>query len=194
MMVGLLCALLAAILTGFATVLQALGARRADGRTAASVVSALRQWPFVCGIGMDILGFGAELIALRRLPLFVVEATLASALAVTAVGASRILRVRLRGVEWVAVAAVCAGLALLALTSGREGTGKGDEPLRVGALLAQWDGCAGVGGAVRVQRRSRSRSGLHRGPRLRLVGVSVRILPTGGVGELLTEHTTPHHR
>ncbi|MEV3993951.1 hypothetical protein AB0J57_34250 [Streptomyces sp. NPDC049837] len=188
MMVGLLCALLAAILTGFATVLQALGARRAAGRTAASVVSALRQWPFVCGVGMDILGFGAELIALRRLPLFVVEATLASALAVTAVGASRMLKVRLRGVEWVAVAAVCAGLALLALTGGREGTGRGDEPLRVAALLAAV-GLAVLGWAARSAPGGARGAvlGFIAGLDFGLVGLSVRILPEGAVGELLTE-------
>ncbi|MEU9080501.1 hypothetical protein [Kitasatospora sp. NPDC048538] len=192
MLIGLLSALLAALLTGTATVLQAVGARRAatspqTGETAA-LAGALRQWPFLVGVGMDMLGFAAELVALGRLPLYVVEAALASALAVTAVGASRVLGVRLRRSEWLGVAAVCAGLCVLALTAGRDGQGKGDEALRLGVLLVA---VLLLGAGRLVVRFGGARRtpllGLVAGLQFGVVGVAARVLPDPRLPDLLTE-------
>ncbi|MFJ9608482.1 hypothetical protein ACIRS1_19315 [Kitasatospora sp. NPDC101176] len=192
MLIGLLSALLAALLTGTATVLQAVGARRAatspqTGETAA-LAGALRQWPFLAGVGMDMLGFAAELVALGRLPLYVVEAALASALAVTAVGASRVLGVRLRRSEWLGVAAVCAGLCVLALTAGRDGQGKGDEALRLGVLLVA---VLLLGAGRLVVRFGGARRtpllGLVAGLQFGVVGVAARVLPDPRLPDLLTE-------
>jgi drug/metabolite transporter (DMT)-like permease len=72
------------------------------------------------GVGLDLLGFVAELAALRSLPLFVVQAAIAANLAVTAVVAARVLHSRLVPREWIAVAAVCAGLGMLGLAAGHE--------------------------------------------------------------------------
>ena len=38
------------------------------------IVRLLRQWRFVASLGIDLLGFLAQLVALRRLPLFAVQA------------------------------------------------------------------------------------------------------------------------
>jgi len=86
---GLACALFAAAAFGAASVLQAI-ASRATGRGSRVVdpwllVRVLRQWRFVAGVGLDALGALAQLLALRVLPLFVVQTALAASLAVTAI-------------------------------------------------------------------------------------------------------------
>lgn len=122
----MICALASSVCFGAASVLQAMAARAATPGTGGGVdvalmLRALRQWRYVAGLGMDGLGFVLQIVALRTLPIYVVGAALAASLAVTAVIASRVLRVRLSRVEWTAVGVVCAGLALLALASGKEG-------------------------------------------------------------------------
>ncbi|GIH16523.1 membrane protein [Rugosimonospora africana] len=121
---GLLAVFGSAVCYGVASVFQAIGARRApdSGRTVGPriLVRALRQGPFVAGVALDGGGFVFQLIALRSLPLFLVQAGQASNLAVTAVVAVPILAARLNGRQWAAVAGVCAGLALLSASAGDE--------------------------------------------------------------------------
>jgi drug/metabolite transporter (DMT)-like permease len=122
-LLSLLGAVAAAVCFGVASVLQALAARQQPvgaGVDPRLLVRLLGRLPFLLGVGLDLLGFVAELAALRSLPLFVVQAAIAANLAVTAVVAVRVLRVRLSRTEWAAVAAVCVGLALLGLSSGHE--------------------------------------------------------------------------
>ncbi|WP_245234540.1 hypothetical protein [Streptomyces flavochromogenes] len=136
----MICALASSVCFGAASVLQAMAARATTPGTGGGVDialmwRALRQWRYIAGLSMDGLGFGLQIVALRTLPIYVVGAALAASLAVTAVIASRVLRVRLSRVEWTAVGVVCAGLALLALASGKEGHQDGPEWLPW-ALLA----------------------------------------------------------
>lgn len=136
----MICALASAFCFGAASVFQAMAARAAEPGTGGGVDvalmwRALRQWRYIAGLGMDTLGFALQIVALRTLPIYAVGAALAASLAVTAVIASRLLHVRLSRVEWVAVAVVCAGLAMLAFASGKEGHDGGSEALRW-ALLA----------------------------------------------------------
>ncbi|MFF4763603.1 DMT family transporter [Streptomyces sp. NPDC001292] len=139
----MVCALGAAVCFGTATVLQAIAARAATdsggGGDAALLLRAVRQWRYLAGLGLDGLGFLLQIAALRSLPIYVVGAALAASLAVTAVTASRLLRVRLSAVEWSAVGVVCAGLAMLGLASGTEGREDGSTALKwamLGAALA----------------------------------------------------------
>ncbi|WP_435974449.1 hypothetical protein [Streptomyces sp. Qhu_M48] len=137
----MICALASSVCFGAASVFQAMAARSTTPGTGGGVDvalmwRALRQWRYVAGLGMDGLGFVLQIVALRTLPVYVVGAALAASLAVTAVIASRVLRVRLRRVEWTAVAVVCAGLALLALSSGKEGHRSGPEWLPWALLAA----------------------------------------------------------
>ncbi|MEU0402550.1 hypothetical protein ABZ318_20380 [Streptomyces sp. NPDC006197] len=130
----MMCALASSVCFGAASVLQAMGARAAEPGTGGGVDvalmgRALRQWRYLAGLGMDGLGFVLQIVALRTLPIYVVGAALAASLAVTAVIASRVLKVRLSRVEWAAVAVVCAGLAMLALASGKEGHRDGSATL-----------------------------------------------------------------
>jgi drug/metabolite transporter (DMT)-like permease len=122
--VSLVGALLAAVCFGAASVLQAQAARTEPTRAEIDprlLARLLRNWRFLVGTGLDLLGFLFELAALRTLPLFLVQAAVAASLAVTALLAARLLHERLGPAEWAGVAAVCVGLALLGLSAGREG-------------------------------------------------------------------------
>lgn len=104
------------------------------GGAAVLLLRALRQWRYLAGLGLDGVGFLLQIVALRSIPIYAVGAALAASLAVTAVVASRLLHVRLSGVEWGAVAVVCAGLAMLGLASGAEGDRTGSLALKYATL------------------------------------------------------------
>ncbi|MBT2544588.1 hypothetical protein J7E99_28775 [Streptomyces sp. ISL-44] len=136
----MICALGAAICFGTASVLQAVAARAAEPGTGSGVdpallMRALRQWRYLAGLGLDAVGFVLQIIALRHIPIYAVGAALAASLAVTAVVASRLLKVRLSRTEWGAVWVVCAGLLMLGLASGEEGSGTGSLALELGLLV-----------------------------------------------------------
>lgn len=183
---GLLLAFCASVCMGAATVLQAMGARMGPG----GPVRAMCRWPFIAGVAVDTLGFLAELVALRSVPLFLVEAAVASSLAVTAIVASRVLHIRLRRAEWGAVAAVCLGLALLVVAAGREGSGDGDATLRwavlggsVGLALVGW----AVGARAPIRRNRAAVLGGLAGLSFGLVAVAARLLPEFTVPGILAE-------
>ncbi|MFF8414944.1 hypothetical protein [Streptomyces omiyaensis] len=178
----MVCALGSALCFGAATVFQAAAARAAEPGTGSGVDvgllwRALRQWRYVVGLGLDGLGFALEVVALRTLPLYAVGAALAASLAVTAALASRMLGARLSGIEWGAVAAVCAGLAMLALAAGREGHRTGPDALPW-ALLGIAAGVLLLGAAAgRLPDRSRALVlGLGSGIGFGVVEVAVRLL------------------
>ncbi len=126
-------ALLAALAYGAATVLQAVGVRRIAGSVGDPW--ARRLWLgrlYGIGLGLDGVGFLTSLVALRTLPLFVVESAIASSVAVTAVLSAVVLRVRLNRREVVAL--VVTGLGLVALAvSASEGPAR--RPGAVGWLV-----------------------------------------------------------
>ncbi|MER5523872.1 DMT family transporter [Streptomyces sp. NPDC002677] len=186
----MVCALAAAICFGTATVLQAVAARAAGdgtGGEAALLLRAVRQWRYLAGLGLDGLGFVFQILALRSLPIYAVSAALASSLAVTAVVAARLLRVRLSGLEWGAVGVVCAGLAMLGLASGPEGDRAGSDALKY-AMLATAVGVLLLG-LVGGRLSGRWRAlllGLGAGFGFGVVEVSVRLIDTLWPGGLLT--------
>jgi|SRR5438552_5086961 len=123
MFVAMVCALLATVCYGLGTVLQAVGARRT--RTASHLDVMLfarlaRQVPYLGGLALDAVGFVAALVALRTLPLFVVQAAVAASLGVTAVTAVFVFGFRLRTPDKVALGALIAGLALLCASARSE--------------------------------------------------------------------------
>ncbi|MEU9194861.1 hypothetical protein [Streptomyces hundungensis] len=182
----MICALASAVCFGTATVLQAAATRAAEpgsgagagsGVDAALLLRAVRQWRYVVGLALDGLGFVFQVLALRSVPIYAVGAALAASLAVTAVVAARVLRVRLSGTEWAAVAVVCAGLALLALSSGAEGDERGPASLPwwllgvAGAVLA-----AGAAGGRLPDRARALALGLGAGCGFGVVEVAVRLI------------------
>ncbi|MFB7907176.1 hypothetical protein ACFC1T_12150 [Kitasatospora sp. NPDC056076] len=124
MLLGLTTALVATVCFGFGAVFQARGARsapRADRVRAGLLAALLRSWQFILGTLLDILGFVLSIVALRSLPLFLVQAVTNASLAVTALAAVWLLGARLRRGDAAGIAAVVVGLGLLALGSGKEG-------------------------------------------------------------------------
>ncbi|MFF6773816.1 hypothetical protein ACFY8W_09645 [Streptomyces sp. NPDC012637] len=178
----MMCALGSAVCFGAASVFQALGARAAEPGTGSGVDvallwRALRQWRYVAGLGLDGLGFVLQIVALRTLPIYAVGASLAASLAVTAVIASHMLKVRLSRIEWTAVAVVCLGLAMLALAAGREGHESPGAVLEWGLLAAAF-GVLLVGAAAgRLPERPRALTlGLAGGVGFGVVEVAVRLI------------------
>ncbi|MFB0630027.1 DMT family transporter [Streptomyces sp. AB3(2024)] len=178
----MLCALGAAVCFGTASVLQAVAARTAEPGTGSGVDTALflravRQWRYLAGLGLDAVGFVLQIIALRHIPIYAVGAALASSLAVTAVVSARLLRVRLSGLEWGAVGVVCAGLLMLGLASGEEGSETGSFALKLGLLAVA--GLVLLVGAAAGRLPDRSRAlvlGLAAGTGFGVVEVSVRLV------------------
>jgi drug/metabolite transporter (DMT)-like permease len=177
MLASLVAALVSAFCYGIAAVMQAIAiqstsrrpARVRAGDAAAGrvdpglLVRLLGQWRFLASLGIDIVGFIAQLVALQRLPLFAVQAIIASNLAVTAVFAALLMHVRLSLREWLSVSGVVVGVGLLGTSAGAEGAATvgfafqlelmvtvacvavaGLAPARTPALGA----CAGLGYAV----------------------------------------------
>lgn len=139
MAIGLLAALGAAVCYGVGSVLQAVGARRTaatDGIDPRLLVRLLSQSTFVIGSLLDVVGFVLSLLALRTLPLYVVQAMIASNLAVSAVLAARVMHARLVAIEWSGVVAATVGLALLGLSAGEQGPAEAGHVFRWGLVAA----------------------------------------------------------
>ena len=119
MVLGLACALFAALAYGSASVLQGVAAQRAEsgaGLDPRLMVRLARSVPYVSGLSLDAAAFLASLVALRTLPLFLVQSAVASSVGVTAIIAA-IIGVRLRGREVVSLVVLGAGLLLLATSA-----------------------------------------------------------------------------
>src|SRR3954469_9942042 len=120
MVLGLVGALLSAVAYGVATVLQAVAARRetaAEGFDPGLLLRLTRSVPYVSGLLLDAAGFGASVLARRTLPLFLVQAAIASSVGVTALVAARWLGVRLSRPEIIALWGLGLGLVLRAASA-----------------------------------------------------------------------------
>lgn len=118
MIIGLAGALAAAICYGFGSVLQAMAAEGSTVTERLDVVLLARlvaQWRYIAGLALDLLGFVAALVALRTLPLFVVQAAVASSIGVTALAAVKILHARISPLERRALGGLVLGLLCLAV-------------------------------------------------------------------------------
>ena len=116
----LACAALAALSYGIGSVMQAAAVRHAENRPNLDPLLPVRlvgQLPYVAGLALDLLGFVASVIALRTLPLFVVQSAIAGSVGVTAIGASIVFGPRLLGYERAALVALMVGFVLLAVSA-----------------------------------------------------------------------------
>ena len=145
MLASLIAALVAALFYGIAAVMQAMAVHEASNRPPEDVAGGvdpglvprmLRQWRFLVSLFLDMLGFIAQLVALRRLPLFAVQAMVASNLAVTAVFASLLMGVALSWREWLAVTGVVAGVGLLGSSAGPEGATQAGAMFKIALIAA----------------------------------------------------------
>ena len=123
MVIGLLCAVLASLCYGGASVLQAISAKRTattEGLDPRLLIRMLSQLPYLLGVSLDGIGFVASVVALQlHQPLFVVQAIVAGSVGVTAAIAA-VMGTRLGRNEWLALAGLGLGLVLLALSAGVE--------------------------------------------------------------------------
>lgn len=119
MTLALLAAAGGALAYGAGSVLQAAGARRAaeHGRGLAGVAV---QLPYLAGLGLDLAGWLLSLLALRGLPLFAVQAILASSLAVTIVLAAATIGSRVQPRDLILIGATVAALVVIAAAAGPE--------------------------------------------------------------------------
>jgi drug/metabolite transporter (DMT)-like permease len=151
---SLIAAVVAPLFYGVASAMQAVAVRvasrpagaAAGGGAFAAVDPGLvprmfRQWRFVASLGLDTLGFVAQLVALNRLPLFAVQAMVAANLAVTAVCASWLIGTTLGRREWLAVGGVIAGVALLGTSAGAQGAAEVGNTFKLALIVA----VAGIG-------------------------------------------------
>ncbi len=202
MLASLVAAVVAAICYGVAAVMQAVAVRAASRRTSSGgqsatalggvdpglIVRLLHQWRFIASLGLDTLGFVAQLVALRRLPLFAVQAMIAANLAVTAVLAAWLMRIELAWREWLAVAGVIAGVGLLGSSAGAQGA-TGVSPQFKLALIVAVGGVAAVG-VVASRLRSPARTpvlGAVAGLGYGVLAVAARVLPGFSPQELVRD-------
>lgn len=137
MTAGLVAAVGACLCYGVGSVLQALAAGRARGQ-ALDVRGFLRigrQLPYVTGLTLDLAGFLLNVVALRSLPLFLVQSLIAASVGVTAAVAIPVLGARMTRAEATELCILVAGLSLLALGA-RPGAGRPLPPAGQWALLA----------------------------------------------------------
>src|ERR1039458_2899597 len=81
----------------------------------------LDDWPYVLGLALDGASFLLTVVAVQNLPLFVAEPVIALNVMITALIELLLFERRLRGVAWVAIVGILAGLSLLALSGGPNG-------------------------------------------------------------------------
>jgi len=186
---SLVAALVSALCYGVAAVMQAIAVRGASRRTAADgaagtgvdpglVVRMLHQGPFLASIAIDMVGFVAQLVALRRLPLFAVQAIMASNLAVTAVFAAWLMKARLALREWLAVAGVVVGVGLLGLSAGAQGANQVGRAFQLALIVAVVGvGVAGFAAAKLPNPARTPTLGAIAGLGYGVLAVSARILP-----------------
>jgi len=184
---GLLAASASAVFFGLASVLQARAAHATAG-TRGSVFRMLVRSSFVVGVLLDIAGFAAQFVALQVAPVFLVQATQAGNLAVTAVVAVPMLKIRLSTGEWIAVAAVCLGLAGLGLSAASEGPAHAPMAFRLALLgAAALLTLAGIGATRRAGPVGSAVLGLVAGLQFGVVALAVRTITDLSVGALVRE-------
>lgn len=193
MIIGLLAALAAAGLYGVAAVQQAAGARsvdRATGLDPRVLMRILRQPAALGALVLMLGGFLLHLLAVRLVPLFLAQAGIAVSLVVTALLAVARFGERLSRTEWWAIVAVIGGLVLLSASAGDVGDGHGGRmPL---ALLAAVVVIAATAWPVTRSRGPLSTAvlGLLAGFGYAIVGISARLLPAFGPGDLVRSTAT----
>lgn len=114
MILALLAAVGSCLAYGVSTVMQAVAARRASG------LAVVRQPLVIAAFALDGAAWLLSLLALDHLPLFVVQAVIASSLVVVVLLAARFLAVPVRRVDRAAIGIAVAALVVLAAGSGEQ--------------------------------------------------------------------------
>jgi len=110
-------AIVACLGYGVSSVLQSIAAKRAAkivGLTGIALI--IKQAPYLMGLACDTLAFTGNVLALQRLPLFLVQSIVAASVGVTAVIAS-LRGAHLSWKDWTSLAVLGAGLIFLSVTA-----------------------------------------------------------------------------
>jgi drug/metabolite transporter (DMT)-like permease len=198
--ISLAAALVAALCYGIACVMQAMAVRAASRRKDTAkrtalggvdpglVLRMLHQWPFIASLGFDLIGFVAQLIALRRLPLFAAQAIIAGNLAVTAVFAAWLIRLELAWREWLAVAGVIVGVGMLGLSAGAHAATGVNAKFKLALILAVAGIAAAGVAASRLKPPARTPVlGAVAGLGYGVLAVAARVLPGFSPHELIRD-------
>jgi len=186
-----LAALAAAVAYGVAAVLQAVAARRVEatpGVDPTLLLRLLRRPAFVVALVLNVVGYALHLLALRSLPLFLVQAAIAASVAVTAVLSRPVLGTVLSGRDRLAVVSTAVGLMVVTASSG--GTTAGT--LGSGGRWLLVAGAVGVCLVGFLAGRLSGRTGAAllgavAGFGYAVVGVGSRVLPELSPGALVTD-------
>jgi drug/metabolite transporter (DMT)-like permease len=198
LILGLGAALGAAVVFGIASILQAVGSRKVPAgseldprRFGAFVIALLKQPAWLGALVLQLAGFGLHFVALRLLPLYLAQAGIAVSLVVTALLATRLMADKLSAIEWSAVVAVCAGLGLLAVSSGDAGEAATHHGLTIGVIIGLV-AIAVLGGlASRSQHAGATAAlGVLAGFGYAGVAISARMLDDSSIGALFSSPTT----
>jgi drug/metabolite transporter (DMT)-like permease len=147
---------------GVAAVLEKVSADREARVSSLQIGLLLRlldDWPYVLGLALDGASFLLTVVAVQNLPLFVAEPVIALNVMITALIELLLFERRLRGVAWVAIVGILAGLSLLALSGG-------PERARTAAAAVRWTvillplGVAGIGAVVATRKGHSATIGL----------------------------------
>jgi drug/metabolite transporter (DMT)-like permease len=192
MTMALLAVAAAALCSGGAAVLQAYAVSRlptAESINAGFVGRLARSPRYLLALVLVACGFLLSILALRTLPLFVVQAGRASSLAITAVLSVLFLRVRLRRSEVLAVLGIGAGLLVVAATAGGQTVSDPDATTRWALPAAVLAAALAAVAALRV--RNPVRAGLIlallAGLCFGLLALGARLLRTFGPLGLITD-------
>ncbi|MER7623768.1 hypothetical protein [Streptomyces sp. NPDC126503] len=192
---GLAAASAATVCFGLASTVQARAAR-ADhrdmrGGDLGMAARLVRSRPFLVGTALDMAGFAFSVLALRSLPLFVVQSVTNASLAVTAVAAVWLLKVPLHARDGAAVAVVVIGLVLLALGSGPQGVTSAGTAFDVMLLGVPVAALALTSLAARLRGgRAAVVLGALSGVGFGVTSLAVRVMDTSSAAAVLTDPAT----
>lgn len=188
----MLCALFAAVCYGVASAVQAVAARatRDDGRGVDPrlLFRLLRQWRYLASLGLDVVGLVAQVTALRMLPLFLVQSAMAASIVATALIATRWFGMRLSRPEWLSVAVVCAGLAMLGAAAQSQGGGHGAHKFHYGLLVFTVVlALLGIAAGRMADPARTAALGLISGLGFGALGTAIRVLPSLAIPDLIRD-------
>lgn len=116
-MISWVAAVVACLGYGSASVLQSIGARRVAGATGAGGLALiLTQGTYLVGLSADAVAFLANVVALQRLPLFLVQTIMSGSVGVTALIAT-IRGTHLGRRDWLLLGVLGVGLVLVSVTA-----------------------------------------------------------------------------
>lgn len=188
MLLGLACVAGTSLCYGIGSVLQGLAAKGTDAGARLDPRLLLRLLAaryYVAGLSLDTAGFFLSLVALRSLPLYMVQSVVASSLAVTAVSSALVLAVPMSRGEGVALVVVVLGLGLVGLSAAAEPA----VPLRTGIQVVLVGASCALGLLAIPLARLRGRSsawalGGVAGVEFGVVAVAARALLSATGGDL----------